>query len=78
MDKLVSDAESQGSSLEADQNRLPHRVITVHGIRTFGLWRERPDSLLHNEVAKSEQSLEVVNYKFGYFSIVAFLLPVFR
>ena len=50
-----------------------HVVITVHGIRTFGLWQERLQALLG-----TCPELSVLNYKYGYFSILAFLFPPLR
>jgi pimeloyl-ACP methyl ester carboxylesterase len=51
-------------------------VVTVHGIRTFGNWQERLESLLvRNDVEANSTN---INYKFGYFSVIAFLVPLFR
>jgi WD40 repeat protein len=54
----------------------PHRhlIITVHGIRTFGQWQQR----LARLVCSSKPSVEVHNYHYGYFSVVAFVIPIFR
>src|SRR5437762_11672526 len=49
-------------------------VITVHGIRTFGQWQERLENLLKTE----DPSIEVFNYKYGYFSVAAFIIPFLR
>jgi hypothetical protein len=49
-------------------------IITVHGIRTFGGWQERLDALVG--ATNSDRELTVINYKFGYFSVVAFLIPL--
>jgi tetratricopeptide (TPR) repeat protein len=51
-------------------------IISVHGIRTFGHWQERLERLLHAQA--SDRDLTVINYKYGYFSILAFLLPFLR
>jgi tetratricopeptide (TPR) repeat protein/pimeloyl-ACP methyl ester carboxylesterase len=51
-------------------------VISVHGIRTFGGWQERLAQLLR--VTATDREITVTNYKFGYFSVVAFLIPFFR
>jgi WD40 repeat protein len=48
----------------------------VHGIRTFGEWQERLEKLVCT--GKAEGQIEFVNYKYGYFSVVAFILPFFR
>ena len=51
-------------------------VITVHGIRTFGNWQERLEELLRGKA--KDRDLTVINYKFGYFSVAAFIVPFFR
>src|SRR5438128_1143583 len=55
---------------------MKHLVVTVHGIRTFGDWQERLEQLLKS--ATKDDSLTVLNYKYGYFSIIAFLIPPIR
>ena len=50
-------------------------VITVHGIRTFGQWQERLGSLLKQA---APHRVAVENYHYGYFSTIAFLIPVLR
>jgi hypothetical protein len=49
-------------------------VILVHGIRSFGQWQERFSTLL--EAANPE--IKVICYKYGWFSILSFLIPLFR
>ena len=51
-------------------------VISVHGIRTFGGWQERLEHLLR--IHGTDRQLTVINYKFGYFSVLAFIIPFFR
>lgn len=51
-----------------------HLIITVHGIQTFGQWQERLEKLLEAK----DHKIEVFNYKYGYFSIIAFLVPFLR
>lgn len=51
-----------------------HLVITVHGIRTFGQWQERLEKLLKAE----DPSVAVFHYKYGYFSVLAFMIPFLR
>jgi len=53
-------------------NPQRHLIITVHGIRTFGQWQRRLEKL----VCSSEPNVRVHNYHYGYFSIVAFMIPV--
>jgi hypothetical protein len=49
-------------------------LITVHGIRTFGQWQDRLKKL----VTAANPNVEVKEYGYGYFSVVAFLIPVVR
>jgi hypothetical protein len=51
-----------------------HMVISLHGIRTYGRWQERLGDLLHGH----EKSIEYHAYTYGYFSVVAFLIPPIR
>ena len=51
-----------------------HLVVTVHGIRTFGQWQDRLASLLE----ENEPGVLVLNYRYGYFSVLAFMLPLLR
>lgn len=51
-----------------------HLVVTVHGIRTYGEWQERLESQIH-DVAPN---VTVCHYKYGYFSCIAFMIPVLR
>ena len=55
-----------------DQN-TKHLVITIHGIRTFGQWQERLERLVPREAG-----IRFAHYRFGYFSILAFLVPLVR
>ncbi len=57
--------------------RLERRlIITVHGIRTYGDWQERLEQLVGNKIGSG--SVQVLNYKYGYFSVLAFIIPLFR
>lgn len=51
-----------------------HLIVTVHGIRTYGQWSNR----LADLVREVEPTAECVNYRYGYFSFVAFLIPPLR
>ncbi len=53
-----------------------HLIVTVHGIRTFGGWQESLEDIIKSE--SNTDNIQFVNYKFGYFSIAAFLLPPLR
>ena len=59
-----------------------HLIVTVHGIRTFGQWQERLEALVTAASAGTADSasadVEFVNYKYGYFSVFAFILPFTR
>ncbi len=43
----------------------------MHGIRTYGNWQAD----LKNLLEAAEPGITVLNYQFGYFSSLAFLLP---
>ncbi len=51
-----------------------HLVVTVHGIRTFGQWQDRLEAL----VRAGDGRVHVENYRYGYFSCVAFMIPPLR
>ncbi|MEA2630573.1 MAG: hypothetical protein QOE66_792, partial [Chloroflexota bacterium] len=51
-----------------------HLVITVHGIRTYGDWQGDLKGLLE----AAEPGVTVLNYQYGYFSSLAFLVPPLR
>lgn len=51
-----------------------HLVLTVHGIRTFGAWQYRFEGLVN----ESEPGVTFEHYRYGYFTIVAFLIPPVR
>ena len=50
-------------------------VVTVHGIRTFGGWQEKLEGLLASRDSERSEKVEVYNYKYGYFSVLAFVFP---
>lgn len=49
-------------------------LITVHGIRTYGKWQEALGDL----AVRTIPNLHVYHYKYGFFSMLAFLFPPFR
>jgi hypothetical protein len=51
-----------------------HLVVTLHGIRTFGQWQERLEILLR----EADPDIDVYHFKYGYFSILAFVIPPLR
>lgn len=55
----------------SDRKRV---VVTLHGIRTFGEWQDR----LKNLLVAADSSTIVATYNYGFFSVVAFILPVLR
>ncbi len=51
-----------------------HLIVTVHGIRTFGEWQDRLEYL----IKKQEPEAQIFHYRYGYFSVIAFLIPFLR
>src|SRR5262249_43380332 len=51
-----------------------HLVITVHGIRTYGAWQDAFVDLLRCQ----KREVRFRNYTYGYFSSIAFLIPLLR
>jgi hypothetical protein len=51
-----------------------HLVVTVHGIRTFGQWQGRLESIT---LAKKPGVL-FYHFTYGYFSMLAFVVPFTR
>lgn len=49
-------------------------AITVHGIRTFGQWQERLKEIVQNEASY----ISFLSYKYGYFSVLFFVIPLFQ
>lgn len=49
-------------------------VITVHGIRTFGEWQFRLQRLLDD----ADRSVKVAHYRFGFFDLLQYTLPVLK
>jgi len=68
MNKRLSD-----STISSE--RKPRLVITVHGIRTFGLWQEKLEERLR---ANRDLLIEVCHYRYGFFTVIAFLIPPLR
>ncbi|WP_029077834.1 response regulator [Bradyrhizobium sp. th.b2] len=55
-------------------NETKHLVITVHGIRTFGQWQQRLEKVVNNK----NGAIQFNHFQFGYFSILAFIIPFTR
>ncbi|MBI5270045.1 MAG: hypothetical protein HY856_10260 [Burkholderiales bacterium] len=62
------------SKLARHHAATPIHVLTVHGIRTFGQWQTRLQSL----VGRRLDSVGFSAYKYGYFSSLAFFVPWLR
>ena len=56
------------------ETKLRRILITVHGIRSFGQWQTR----LGSQLQSVDPTIEVFAYRYGYFSVFAFLLPPLR
>jgi hypothetical protein len=50
-------------------------VVTVHGIRTYGQWQARLKDLI---AGHGRTDVAVESFYYGYFSVIAFVVPVFR
>src|SRR5207253_3811384 len=62
--------------MRIDSSSPSQLVVTVHGIRTYGSWQERLERLVTS--SQNENQVEFVNYKYGYFSAISFLVPFAR
>jgi CheY-like chemotaxis protein/pimeloyl-ACP methyl ester carboxylesterase len=49
------------------------RVLTVHGIRTFGPWQQDFQSVISREIP----GMQFHSYKYGLFSLLAFVFPFY-
>ncbi|MGM5531579.1 response regulator [Mixta calida] len=48
--------------------------ITVHGIRTKGVWQEKLKKVVESRV----DTVEFQSYKYGYFTVISFFIPFLR
>jgi tetratricopeptide (TPR) repeat protein len=75
----VAGSAAPGESVATRGARGPapakHLVITVHGIRTAGDWQALLEKMLKED---RSEAIEVVPYKYNYFSALAFLFPLLR
>jgi hypothetical protein len=56
-----------------------HLILIVHGIRTYGPWQDRLETLIRAEASQQNSiQLDIRHYKFGFFTIFSFLVPWFR
>lgn len=73
-------AAALGATPDPSVGNLPcqrHLIVTVHGIRTFGRWQERFEALAKT-IADNAEEVQFSHYKYGYFSMFAFLFPPLR
>lgn len=70
VDALLYTASSRLARAVSEQNI---HILSIHGIRTFGEWQTRLPRLIANRLPGIKSS----SYKYGYFSALAFLLPIF-
>ena len=49
-------------------------VVTLHGIQTFGKWQDRLEKL----VVRENANVSFEHYRYGFFSLVAFIFPPLR
>lgn len=64
-----------------ERNEKRHLIISAHGIRDFGFWQDRLERIVREEASILDQDpvqIQVDSFKFGYFSLIAFLLPFAR
>src|SRR5262245_30865313 len=57
---------------------MEHLVVSVHGINTFGQWQERLEKELKTAAVDNCVELDIRNYHYGVFSIIAFFIPFLR
>src|ERR1041385_1043616 len=74
MNSEAEKSEAGFQPAESVTGERRHLVVTVHGIRTFGQWQERLESLLRQR----DPNIRGFHFKYGYFSTLAFMIPVFR
>src|SRR3954454_18104313 len=72
MDERPGDLDADTAAPAGE--RPMHLVATVHGIRTYGDWQSDLKHLLE----EVEPGVTVLNYQYGYFSSLAFLVPPLR
>ncbi|QDU39483.1 hypothetical protein Mal4_38280 [Maioricimonas rarisocia] len=60
--------------MDKNSTNASHIVISVRGIRDFGLWQERLGTLLRER----DPNLEYVAYDTGWFDVISFCVPYAR
>lgn len=82
-----SPQESQKASHASSGDDLPPRrlVITLHGIRTYGFWQTRLEKVVLDTLQSDSRTgpgtkpdFTFFHYRYGYFSVLAFMLPLLR
>ncbi|CAH7290132.1 Response regulatory domain-containing protein [Vibrio chagasii] len=66
------DYEIKKFDKEDDRNKT--LCLTVHGIRTKGVWQD----LLKNSISKNVGDIKLWPYDYGYFDVVSFFIPILR
>jgi CheY-like chemotaxis protein len=64
----------KGSSLSRGTSKSDIYCYTIHGIRSRGEWQQSLKRLIQQNV----ENVEFGTYKYGYFSLLGFLLPFLR
>jgi CheY-like chemotaxis protein len=73
--KVVTAVNYQrGSNLTKGARKKDIFCYTIHGIRTRGEWQQSLKRLVEQNI----DNVEFGSYKYGYFSILSFLIPFFR
>ena len=71
LDNVSSLIQSERKSRAATENK---RLITVHGIRTFGSWQRS----LKDSMQSYTNDFEFFEFKYGFFDLFSFSIPFFR
>lgn len=66
--------QTRSSQLARTTDTRNVAVITIHGIRTFGLWQSRLQELIEQHT----DGVAFHTYRYGYFSVVGLLVPLIR
>lgn len=65
---------TSASKLSRSVTEANTHALTIHGIRTFGNWQLRLKALVESRV----EGIQFHSYKYGYFPIFDYLVPVIR
>ena len=53
-------------------------LVTAHGIRTYGGWQPRLETLISKQVPELAKEIEFVHLNYGFFSFLQYILPPLR